>query len=116
VRRERGLTLVEAVIASAMFFVLASAGLVGGRAHFHEIGRSYDELAASKAVSSRLEAISADPAAPIVGERPLADLPLGTETVVRREPGLFEVTVRVTDETGRVLAEITTLLAREERR
>ncbi len=115
-RRDSGLSLIESVIASTVFLILASAGFVSGRAHLEDIGRSYDELAASKAAASRLEAIAADPATPIVGERPVAGLAHATETVTRREPGLYEIAVRVTSEEGRLLAELTTLVAREEPR
>jgi len=116
VRRERGLTLIESTIASAIMLILASAGYVGGRAHLEEIGRSHDVLAASKAAASRLEAIAADPSRLEVGERPVDGVPHATEIVTRREPGLLEVTVRVTDGKRRVLANLTTLIAREERR
>ncbi len=116
VRRDGGLTLIEATIASAMLVVLASAGYVGGRAHLEEIGRSYDALAASKAAASRLETLAADPSGLEVGERSVEGLAHATEIVARREPGLYEVTVRVTDGKRRVLATLTTLIAREEPR
>jgi hypothetical protein len=114
---ERGHTLLETIIASAVIVVLVSAGWIGGRSHLREIARSFDELAASKAASSRLEELRADPSRLEVGERPFeTDRPgaAGTERVIRREPGLYEVRVRVT--VGDGSAELTTLLVREEPR
>jgi hypothetical protein len=119
VRGNKGHTIIETVIASSMFVILASAGFVGGAAHFREIGRSFDDLAGTKAAASRLEALAADAAMLIEGEHTFdVGRPgmIGLERVTAREPGLYEVLVRVTTEDGRVSGELTTLIAREEPR
>jgi prepilin-type N-terminal cleavage/methylation domain-containing protein len=117
VRRERGFTVIELVCAMAVLTILASAALLGTRAHLVEIGRSLDELAASRAASGRLEALSAPGVALEPGEHAFpVDLPgaEGTEVVTRLRPGLDEVTVTVRAGPHGPVVSLTTLVASEE--
>jgi hypothetical protein len=102
-----------------MVFILASAGLVGGRAHLAGIGRSFDRLAASKAASSRLEELSAPGADLVEGERafdPGVPGHRGRVRIASRAPGLFEIRATVASEDGTRRVELVTLVAREEPR
>lgn len=114
--RERGFTLIEAVIALAVISVLAGAALTGLGAHLGTVRASFDELALTRLASGRLDEIRAADAAPVPGEREVTAPRPGVtmrETVREREPGLFEVTVAVAAAEGGRRVSLTTLVARE---
>jgi len=112
VARERGFTMMEVMCALGVMTILVTSILVGERAQLRAVTQSFDELAASRAASSRLEQLSAAPASLLTGESAF-DVALpgcaGTQHITLREPGLFEVRV-VVGGAGR-RCELTTLIA-----
>ena len=112
---ERGLTVLELVIALAVVTVIVTSVMVGERSQLAGVTRSFDELAASRAAATRLEELAEAPLAP--GQTTFdVSVPgcLGLQTVRELTPGLYEVTVRVERDNGRGATSFTTLMAREE--
>ena len=117
VRDERGQTMIEVLAAMAVITILCGAALSGGRAHFTEIGRAYDDLTLTEVAASRLEVLTDSGTQLEPGKRSF-EVPAGiaaTETIREVRPGLYEITVRVT---GKMAAPVTlvTLANREVRR
>lgn len=115
VAREKGISVLELVIALAVITVIVTSVMVGERSQLAGVTRSFDRLAASRAAAARLEELAAAPLEP--GRTMFdVDLPghLGLQTVREVTPGLFEVRVRVERENGGGATSLTTLMAREE--
>jgi len=106
----------EVVCAMAVLTIAVTAVWVGEEAQLRAVGRSYDELAASRAAAAHLEALAAAPEPLTEGAFDVA-MPgcAGARTVRAVEPGLFEVTA-VVRRGDRELARLTTLLATREAR
>lgn len=115
VAHEKGISVLELVIALAVITVIVTSVMVGERAQLAGVTRSFDRLAASRAAAARLEEL-AD--APLEPGRTTFDVGvpgcLGSQTVREVTPGLFEVRVRVERDNGGGATSLTTLMAREE--
>ena len=112
---EKGLTVLELVIALAVLTVIVTSVMVGERGQLAGVTRSFDELAASRAAAARLEELATSPLAPGQTMFDVA-LPgcLGLQTVREVTPGLFEVHIRVEREKGRGATNLMTLMVRED--
>jgi hypothetical protein len=87
----------EVICAFAVLVVISTAAVVGGRGHLAGIGRSYDELAASRQAANhleRLEQIEVGETNFPVDPEVLLDA-TGRRVVRELSPGLFEVTVTI---------------------
>ncbi len=118
VARERGFTFMELCCAMAVFIVIATGAVVGGRAHFTLIGQSFDRTVAERQAASRLEQVGsaatlAEGESEFEAATPALPAARGLQTVRMLEPGLYEVTVRVQWREGVKPVELTTLMARE---
>jgi hypothetical protein len=115
VARDKGLTVLELVIALAVLTVIVTSVMVGERSQLAGVTRSFDELAASRAAAARLEELAEAPLAPGRTTFDVA-LPgcLGLQTVRELTPGLYEVSVRIERAKGGGATSFTTLMAREE--
>jgi len=111
VMRQRGFTLMEVICAFAVLVVISTAAVVGGRGHLAGIGRSYDELAASRQAAShleRMEQVEVGETTFPVDPEVLLDA-TGRRVVREVSPGLCEVTVTIEwGKSGRL--ELTTLV------
>lgn len=114
-RGEKGLTVLELVVALAVLTVIVTSVMVGERGQLASVTRSFDELAASRAAAARLEDLADAPLEPgrTTFDVALPDC-LGVQTVREVTPGLFEVRVRVERRKGGGGTTLTTLMAREE--
>jgi len=112
---ERGLTILELVIALAVITVIVTSVMVGERSQLAGVTRSFDELAASRAAATRLEELAE---APLTPGRTTFDLALpgclGLQTVRELTPGLYEVSVRIERAKGGGATSLTTLMVRGE--
>jgi hypothetical protein len=116
--RERGVTLLELVIALGVVVVLGGAATTGVQAHRVAVARAWSRLEASRAASSRLESIRGEVVPLEAGTTPFAPSMRGAEGRQRvREvaPGLHEVAVEVRHPDDGVHVTLTTLVAREAR-
>jgi len=114
--RQRGFTVTEIVISLGVVVILLTAALGGERAQRQAVANAYARLEASRAASSRLEALY-DPHAPLAAGASTFDprVPgaLGTQRVRLVEPGLYEVEVEVVRPDDDVRVVLTTRIARE---
>lgn len=118
VARERGFTFMELCCAMAVFIVIATGAVVGGRVHFALLAQSFDRTAAERQAASRLEQLGstatlAEGESEFEAATPALPSARGTQTVRALEPGLYEVTVRVQWQKDVKPVEVTTLMARE---
>jgi hypothetical protein len=113
VNRERGHTFMGLMIAMAVLTIIGGAAVTGGNAHLKTIGRAFDEHRLAEAAAARLEALAADDAVLVAGERsfPAGAGMTGAERVTEVRPGLFEVRVTVAKD-GVPPVTLTTLEAR----
>ena len=114
-RRQRGITLLEVVIALGVGVVLVGAAMSGIRAHGVAVGRSWSRLEASRAAASRLEEVRGDPRAPAPGVTPFTphmDGATGRQRVREVAAGVHEVEVEVAHATDGVRVALTTWIAR----
>jgi hypothetical protein len=115
VAREKGLTVLELVVALAVITVIVTSVMVGERSQLAGVTRSFDRLAASRAAATRLEELADARLEP--GQTMFdVNVPgcLGLQTVREVTPGLFEVHVRIEREKGGGATSLTTLMVREE--
>ena len=70
VTRERGFCLLDVVCALAVITIIATSVLVGERRQLEGVKRSYDELAASRAVASHLEELAGPDVVLLTGTKP----------------------------------------------
>ena len=104
VKRERGLTVLEAVVSAGMLLTVTGALLAVGAGSSRTLGEAFRETAAARAASARLEALAAGRAGARIGThafppdpeiaRPLPGAE-GEEEVRQAGPGLLSVEVRI---------------------
>lgn len=107
----RGLTVIETTVALAILATVAAVVTAGGGAELRQVGRSFDELWASRAAASRLEELRAGAELP---DGPFVPGREGYEGVQRSRvvaPGLVEVEVVVAGPRERKV-RLTTRIAR----
>jgi hypothetical protein len=118
VGRERGLTVLEVVVALAVLTIIVTSVMVGERSQLAGVVHSFDELAASRAAAGRLEELAGAPL--VVGETTFdvdaQALPgcVGVQRIREVTPGLFEVSVRIERARAERAVQLTTLMVREE--
>ncbi|MHC4819775.1 MAG: hypothetical protein ACYTF8_17145 [Planctomycetota bacterium] len=112
---EKGLTVLELVIALAVLTVIVTSVMVGERGQLAGVTRSFDELAASRAAAARIEELAA---ASLEPGQTMFDVSvpgcLGLQTIREVTPGLFEVHIRVERDKGRGATSLMTLMVRED--
>jgi prepilin-type N-terminal cleavage/methylation domain-containing protein len=114
--RQRGITLLEIVVALAVVVVLVGAAMGGVRAHAAAVGRSWTRLEASRAAASRLEEVRSDPRRPAPGTTPFEprmEGATGLQRVREVASGVQEVEVEVVHAGDGVRVALTTWIARE---
>jgi prepilin-type N-terminal cleavage/methylation domain-containing protein len=98
VKRERGYTMAETMIAAAILSILGSVLFLGQDRERDALGASFARLRAETTAANELEMLRADPHLLLAGSGDFAALPAGlrgTRTVREIAPGLFEVVIEV---------------------
>jgi hypothetical protein len=120
-RGERGLTILEVVIATSVATVVTSAAVVATGTHFEFARVAFERAVAERAVAARLEALAAGAALLVPGQHAFALHPSlaasvpgarAEETIEEVESGLFAIEAAVVFPDGRTV-HLETIVAAE---